>query len=73
MINAVYIGDDQSTRGKIEVHTLKEITRLTNGELIQPKQLIDLAKFYENAAHSLVYDLGTMEEFDDDDEDEEEE
>lgn len=73
VINAVYIGDDQSTRGKIAVHTLKEITRLTNGELIQPKQLIDLAKFYENAAHSLVYDLGTMEEFDDDDEDEEDE
>jgi hypothetical protein len=73
VINAVYIGDDQSTRGKIAVHTLKEITRLTNGELIQPKQLIDLAKFYENAAHSLVYDLGAMEEFDDEEGDEEDE
>jgi hypothetical protein len=68
VINAVYIGDDESTRGKIAVHTLKEITRLTNGELVQPKQLLDLTKFYENAAHSLVYDLGTMEEFDDEDE-----
>jgi hypothetical protein len=72
VINAVYIGDDQSTRGKIAVHTLKEITRLTNGELIQPKQLMDLAKFYENAAHSLVYDLGTMEVFDYEDEEEDE-
>ena len=66
-------GDDQSTRGKIAVHTLKEITRLTNGELIQPKQLLDLAKFYENAAHSLVYDLGTKEVFDYEDEEEDEE
>ncbi len=61
VINAVYIGDDQSDRGLIAVDTLKEITQLTNGELIQPKQLLDLAKFYENAARSLVYDLGTME------------
>lgn len=61
VINAVYIGDDQSDRGRIAVDTLKEITQLTNGELIQPKQLLDLAKFYENAARSLVYDLGTME------------
>ncbi|UCE74749.1 MAG: hypothetical protein JSV56_03350 [Methanomassiliicoccales archaeon] len=71
VINAVYIGDSHSTRGKIAVQTLKEITQLTNGELIQPKQLIELAKFYENAAHSLVYDLGTMEEFEEEEEEEE--
>lgn len=71
VINAVYIGDDQSTRGKIAVNTLKEITQLTNGELIQPKQLVDLAKFYENAAHSLVYDLGTMDKFEEDESDDE--
>jgi hypothetical protein len=63
VINAVYIGDDKSQRGKIAVETLKEITRLTNGEFIQPNQLIELTKFYENAARSLVYDLGTMENF----------
>lgn len=64
VINAVYIGDDKSDRGKIAIETLREITRLTNGELIQPKQLIELAKFYENSARSLVYDLGTMEQID---------
>lgn len=65
VINAVYIGDDQSPRGKIAVDTLRLITRLTNGELIQPNQLIELAKFYENAARSLVYDLGTKMDFSD--------
>lgn len=73
VINAVYIGDDQSERGKVAVETLKEITRLTNGELIQPTELMELAKFYENAARSLVYDLGSREEFDKDEEEEDEE
>ncbi len=72
VINAVYIGDDQSERGKIAVKTLENITRLTNGELIQPKRLLDLAKFYENAARSLVYDLGTREVYDDEEEEEDE-
>jgi hypothetical protein len=70
VINAVYIGDDQSPRGKIAIETLRRISELTNGELIQPKQLIELTKFYENAARSLVYDLGTMEHFDEDEEEE---
>jgi hypothetical protein len=73
VINAVYIGDDKSDRGKIAIDTLREMTQLTNGELIQPKQLLDLTKFYENAARSLVYDLGTMEHFDDEEAEEEEE
>ena len=73
VINAVYIGDDKSDRGKIAIGTLREMTQLTNGELIQPKQLLDLTKFYENAARSLVYDLGTMEHFDDEEAEEEEE
>ncbi|UCE36314.1 MAG: hypothetical protein JSW00_12350 [Thermoplasmata archaeon] len=73
VINAVYIGDDQSPRGQIAIDTLKNITQVTNGELIQPNQLVELAKFYENAARSLVYDLGTKEEFDEEDEEEEEE
>ncbi|UCF07203.1 MAG: hypothetical protein JSW28_05985 [Thermoplasmata archaeon] len=68
VINAVYIGDDESPRGKVAVDTLREITRLTNGELIQPSQLMELAKFYENSARSLVYDLGTREQFDEEDE-----
>jgi len=33
----------------------------------------ELAKFYENAARSLVYDLGSREEFDEDEDDELEE
>jgi len=72
VINAVYIGDDKSDRGKIAVNTLREITNMTNGDLIQPKQLIELAKFYENAAQSLVYDLGTKEHFDEEELEEEE-
>lgn len=68
VINAVYIGDDQSPKGKVAVDTLKEITRLTNGELIQPTELMELAKFYENAARSLVYDLGSREHFDEEEE-----
>ncbi|MEE9152047.1 MAG: hypothetical protein V3U20_09480 [Thermoplasmata archaeon] len=72
VINAVYIGDDKSERGRIAVDTLREITKLTNGELIQPKELLDLAKFYENAARSLVYDLGTMEHFDEEEMEEDE-
>lgn len=73
VINAVYIGDDKSPRGKIAVDTLKEITRLTNGEFIQPKQLNELARFYENAARHLVYDLGSREHFEEEDEEDEEE
>lgn len=73
VINAVYIGDDQSPKGKVAVDTLKEITRLTNGELIQPTELMELAKFYENAARSLVYDLGSREDFEGEEELEEEE
>jgi hypothetical protein len=72
VINAVYIGDVKSPRAQIAIDTLKRITESTNGELIQPNQLTDLAKFYENAARSLVYDLGTKEEFDDEDEEEDE-
>jgi hypothetical protein len=61
VINAVYIGDDKSPRGKIAVETLETITKMTNGSVIQPKRLIELAKFYENAAQSLIYDLGVRE------------
>jgi hypothetical protein len=73
VINAVYIGDVKSPRAQIAIDTLKRITESTNGELIQPNQLTDLAKFYENAARSLVYDLGTKEDFDEEDEEEDEE
>jgi hypothetical protein len=72
VINAVYIGDVKSPRAQIAIDTLKQITESTNGELIQPNQLTDLAKFYENAARSLVYDLGTKEDFDEEDEEEDE-
>lgn len=61
VINAVYIGDDKSPRGKIAVETLETICKMTNGSVIQPKRLIELAKFYENAAQSLIYDLGIVE------------
>lgn len=60
IVNCVYIGDDSDERGKLAVNTLKEITKLTRGEFIQPKKLTELAKFYERSAQSLVYDLGIV-------------
>ncbi len=48
-------------RAEIAIDTLKRITEITNGQLIIPKELKELAKFYESAAQSLIFDLGSVE------------
>ena len=59
-------------RAEIAIDTLKRITDITNGQLIIPKQLKELAKFYESAAQSLIFDLGSVEEDEGEVEEEEE-
>ena len=49
-------------RAEIAIDTLKRITEITNGQLIIPKELKELAKFYESAAQSLIFDLGSVED-----------
>ncbi len=46
-------------RAQIAIDTLKRITEITNGQLTIPKEFKELAKFYEGAAQSLIFDLGT--------------
>ncbi len=60
-------------RAEIAIDTLKRITQITNGQLIIPKELKELAKFYESAAQSLIFDLGTTENEEEDEETDEEE
>ncbi len=48
-------------RAEIAIDTLHRITEITNGQLITPKELTELAKFYEAAAQSLIFDLGAVE------------
>ncbi len=47
-------------RAEIAIDVLRRITEITNGQLITPKELKELAKFYESAAQSLIFDLGTI-------------
>ncbi len=58
-------------RAEIAIDTLKRITEITNGQLITPKEFKELAKFYESAAQSLIFDLGTTEKEETGEEDEE--
>lgn len=60
-------------RAEIAIDTLKRITEITNGQLIIPKELKELAKFYESAAQSLIFDLGTVEKEEDEPSEDEEE
>lgn len=51
-------------RAQIAIDTLKRITEITNGQLIVPREFKELAKFYEGAAQSLIFDLGTTDNAD---------
>jgi hypothetical protein len=59
-------------RAQIAIDTLKRITEITNGQLITPKEFKELAKFYESAAQSLIFDLGTTEKEDEEEGEDEE-
>ncbi|GEM_PF-3285244 len=60
-------------RAQIAIDTLKRITELTNGQLITPKEFKELAKFYESAAQSLIFDLGAPEKVEEEETEGEEE